>query len=562
MKKSVHLIACTIAFLGFYSCKNKAPDPELVTIDLLRGDVLLCGPGNFGEVSFSESCSIKTQENFDLGIALLHSFEYEEAEKAFVKVIDEDPDCVMAYWGVAMSNFHSLWLQSGTGYLEKGSKIVEIAQKLPKTEREQDYLDAIGVFYKDWKTIDRKTRISLFEQKMEALYQKYDDDKEAAIFYALALCSAADPTDKTYTNQLRAGKILESLLKDNPNHPGIAHYIIHNYDYPELAKLALPVARRYAKIAPASAHAQHMPSHIFTRLGLWNESINSNLNSTSAAVCYAESTHPKAHWDEELHGMDYLVYAYLQTGDHAKANEQNEYLKTFKEVFPANFKIAYSVAAIPARIALEDKDWKKAADLQLPSLDIDWKDFPWERSVFHFARALGSARSEDISAVEKELDSLKIAHQELLYLKDDYKARQVLIQINAIAAWILYAEGNHNKAIAQMTETADMEDSTAKHPVTPGEVVPARELLGDLLLACNKPVEALEAYEADLAMRPNRFNGLYGAAITAKLAGKPDKAEHYFTKLLEIAKSSNSDRPEIKEAIAYLEKEITTVKQD
>ncbi len=561
MKHSKIVAILIFLFIGNTACKDKKtiPDPELMTIDLLRGDMLLCGSGNFGNVRFSSSCKEGTQKTFDLGISLLHSFEYEEAEKAFVKVIDEDPACAMAYWGVAMSNFHALWMQSGTEYLEKGSKILEIADRLPKGEREQDYLEAIGVFYKDWETHDRKTRIALFEQKMEALYKKYGKDKEAAIFYALALCSSADPADKTYKNQLKSGKILESLLADNPDHPGIAHYIIHNYDYPELAALALPTARRYAKIAPASAHAQHMPSHIFTRLGLWDEAIASNVNSTASAMCYSESIDPKAHWDEELHGMDYLVYAYLQTGDTEMAKEQYEYLRTFREVFPANFKIAYAAAAIPARIALETKDWKSAANLQLPSLKIDYKDFPWEKSIFHFARALGSVRSGDIPSSEKELDSLKIHYQELLDLKDGYKAKQVLVQMNSIEAWILYSNGNHKDAIALMTESADIEENTAKHPVTPGEVVPAQELLGDMYMAMDKPAEALKVYELNLKTRPGRFNGIYGAAQASGRSGDNVKATEYFENLIKLTEKSNSDRPELVEAKAFVKGNKRTI---
>lgn len=556
----IALLGFLFLVLGFTSCKKdqSTSNPDLSNVKLLRGEVLLCGSGDFGEVSFDISCKEATRKNFDLGISLLHSFEYDEAEKAFANVLDEDPECVMAYWGIAMSNFHELWMQSGTDYLVKGSELLKIAEGLPKSEREAAYLNAIAAFYKDWKTTDRKTRVSRFEQQMEALYKKYPKDKEAAIFYSLALQAAADPLDRTYKNQLKSGKILEEIYPNSPNHPGIAHYIIHNYDYPELAHLALPTARRYAQIAPSSAHAQHMPSHIFTRLGLWEESINSNLKSTAAAVCYSQSLDSTAHWDEELHGMDYLTYAYLQLGNNAKAQEQLEYLDSFKKVFPVNFKVAYSTAAIPSRIKLENRDWKSAANLQLPDIDIDWKEFPWEISIYHFARALGAVRYGDLTKANSELDSLERMHGELKNRKDDYKATQVQIQINSIKAWLLFEKGKVEEALTLMNETVTTEENTAKHPVTPGEVIPAQELLGEMYLEAGQPVQALKVLELNLTNRPNRFNGLYLAAQAAIKAENPEKATTYFETLLSMTEASKSNRPELAIAKAYLKNRTST----
>jgi len=535
--------------------KRSGVDAELSSIDLLRGDIALCGDPEFGEIDFSLSCDAEVKKSFDLAISLLHSFEYDEAEKAFVKVIDQDPECVMAYWGVAMSNFHSLWLQSGTDYLEKGSKILALAEALPKSERERDYLEAIGSFYKDWKTTDRKSRLVGFEKKMGELYEKYRDDQEAAIFYALALNATADPGDKTYSNQKKAGLILQSIAQEQPNHPGISHYLIHNYDYPELAEMALPMARRYAQIAPASAHAQHMPSHIFIRLGLWDESIHSNINSVSSALCYSQNSNPDAHWDEELHGMDYLVYAYLQVGANSKANEQYEYLKTIKKVFPENFKIAYSAAAIPARIVLENRNWKDAAVLKLPDLlEIDWSKFPWQKAILHFTRAMGSLHLSDIPSAEKELALMDSLHQELLNSGNAYEADQVKIQMLEVAAWMALKKGDLEKAVTLMKEAVHREDNTAKHPVTPGEVLPAGELLGDLYLTINRPQEALEAYENDLTRHPNRFNGLYGAAMAARQTNDIERSTGYFAELLELTEAHDSDRPELKEAGKFLGK--------
>ncbi len=547
------LLAPMVLFILVISCNQKESKntTELASIDLYRGEITLCGNQELGDVNFSVSCNDKSREAFSLAISLLHSFEYEEAEKAFVKAIDADPQCAMAYWGVAMSNFHSLWLQAGTAYLEKGSKILAIAQSLPKSEKEQDYLDAIHIFYKDWESIDRNKRKLLYQQKMEELYKKYPDDAEAAIFYALALNATTDPTDKTYANQKKAGAILEALFQSQPNHPGIAHYIIHAYDYPELASLALPTARKYALIAPASAHAQHMPSHIFTRLGLWDESISSNLNSTTSALCYGKSIDPEGHWDEELHGMDYLVYAYLQRGENGKASEQQSYLQSFQKIFPVNFKVAYAIAAIPSRIVLENKNWKEAAHLEVPSINIEWKSFPWQKAIVHFTRALGAVHTKDIPSSESELNELKSLRQQLLDKGDQYQADQVQIQIITVQAWIHFAKGHRQEAVAMMKEAAHKEYNTAKHSVTPGEVLPAGELLGDMLMAMGMTSDALNAYEYDLQQHPNRLNGLYGAALAAKTIGVKQKATHYFELLISLTKDSASTRPEVKDALAY-----------
>lgn len=351
---SVVVLNCLIT-----SCQNKGSNnnPDLVSFDLLRGEITLCGGNQFGEVNFPFSCDIDTKETFDLAISLLHSFEYPEAEKAFVKVMDADADCAMAYWGIAMSMYHALWFAPNEIELEKGLKIIEYAESLPKTKRESDYLEAIGAYYKKWDKVDHQTRAKRYEKKMEDIYNKYEDDTEAAVFYALALNSTADPEDRTFTNQRKAGGILESIFPTQANHPGIAHYIIHNYDNPELAHLALPTARRYAEIAPSSAHAQHMPSHIFTRLGLWDESIQSNIYSSEAAQCYAEESEMDGNWDEEIHAMDYLVYAYLQIGDNTEANQQHQYLLTIDKLI--SLTGPYNFGAIPARIYLENKQWEK-----------------------------------------------------------------------------------------------------------------------------------------------------------------------------------------------------------
>jgi tetratricopeptide (TPR) repeat protein len=546
---------CLLTIFMVSSCKNNTPkpNPALASIDLQRGELLLCSTEPFGDVSFAIDCNYDVRATFDLAISLLHSFEYAEAEKAFVNVIDMDPDCAMAYWGVAMSIYHSLWAPPGAEELEKGSKLIEIAQSLPKTKSAQQYLDAIGAFYKDWKTTDHHSRELLYEKKMEDIYLSNKDDAEATVFYALAIRSVADPNDTTYARQKKSGKMLEELFVEKPNHPGIAHYIIHNYDYPELAEMGLTTARRYAEIAPASAHAQHMPSHIFTRLGLWQESIDTNINSAYSATCYAESVNPEANWSQEIHAVDYLVYAYLQMGDNQKAMEQLKEMQAVKDVFPKNdFAATYALAAMPVRWVLENKKWKEAANLELPAIDFPWDKLYWEKSMFHFGRALGSCHIGDITSAENELQKLQAAHQGLVDLKDSYKAGQVMIQMQAVEGWIQLAKGNHDEALRFMRNAVVLENQTSKHPVTPGEVLPADELLGDMLLALKKPAEALAAYEINLKGHPNRFNGVYGAAIAAKKAGDQEKATLYFEQLIALTKKSNSDRPELAEAHTYL----------
>jgi tetratricopeptide (TPR) repeat protein len=469
----------------------------------------------FGIVSFTASVPSKLQTDFNIAVALLHSFEYDEAEKMFAKIIDQVPDCAMAYWGVAMSNFHPLWAPPTPDELQKGMKAIEIARSIKnKTQRESDYIEAIAKFFENAEQLDHRSRVLNFEKAMEKNHQTYLGDKEAAVFYALALNAAADPKDKNYSNQRKAVGLLNEIFEKDPMHPGVVHYIIHNYDYPELAEMALPAARKYASIAPASAHAQHMPSHIFTRLGLWDECIQSNLVSVSSAKCYAEKAGIKGHWDEELHGMDYLVYAYLQKKEDALAKQQVDYLQTITEVYPVNFKVAYAFAAIPARYALERKSWKEVSELQIHPVNFSWEKFPWQKAIFHFARSLGHVHLNNLIAAEKELDTLKMLYSSLNVQKNKAsEAAQVAIQIKTSEAWIEFKKGNNGKALQLMKEAADAEDAMEKHPVTPGAVIPARELLGEMLLEMNQPALALQEFEADLKRNPNRRNGLIGRNI-------------------------------------------------
>ena len=544
--------------LCFSSCENKKTTSiqSFTELDLKRGDLLLCGDPNFGDVSFALSCRYDLRETFNLGLSLMHSFEYAEAEKAFVSVLDQDPECLMAYWGTAMSILnHPLSFKQNSKSLERGEKLLKVAQTLtPNNEREKDYIDAVTVYFNDWQNLDTKTRKLNYESKMEELYNKYPGDVETAVFYSLAVLATADLNDKSYTKQKKSGKILEKLFETNPNHPGIAHYIIHNYDSPELAHLALNTARKYAVIAPASAHAQHMPSHIFTRLGLWNESIKSNIDSANSAVCYAESVNPNANWVSEIHALDYLVYAYLQMGDNVRAQTEMNKMIEIKEVFPSDhFASAYALIAVPSRLAVENKDWQLATELELPKTNLDWNKAPWPKAMLHFSRALGFTNTGNSTAAQKELDILIDLRERLNEAKNSYESGQVTIQIEAIKGWIEYSKGNSDKAIEYMKLASNLENKTSKAAVTPGEIIPADELLADLYLVLNRPEEALKAYELNLKGHPFRFNGIYGAAKAAQQLNDTKLAIYYFEKLIKLSKDVNSSRAELLEAKDYLD---------
>lgn len=560
-KKYLQLQTAVFILLSciFSSCGQEAlaPSKEMISeMNLTRGEVISCGPADpqLGSVAFETSCSEKLKDNFNLAIKLLHSFEYDEAEKVFANIIDEQPDCAMAYWGVAMSNFHPLWAPPSVAELKKGAKAVRIAQSIAqKTTREAAYVRAIAAFYEELDKADHRTRCIKFEKAMGQLSIAYPKDKEAGIFYALSLSAAADPADTAFTKQKKAGSILNTLYPGEPDHPGIVHYLIHTYDYPELAELALPAARKYASVAPSSAHALHMPSHIFTRLGLWNEMIQSNLASINSSQCYAQAAGMKGHWDEELHGLDYLVYGYLQKGENQLAKKQLDYVNTINEVSPLNFKVAYAFAAIPSRYLLENKNWKEAAHIPFKKM-VPWEKFPWQKAIIHFSRLMGSVHTGDRNAAKAELAELHKIHDTLQAQKETYTANQVAIQIKTSEAWIRFKEarpddavgrGKNTEALALMKMAADMEDKTKKHSVTPGEVIPARELLGDLLLEMNNPAEALIAYEADLKKHRARFNGLYGAGLAAEKSGNIEKAKFYYEELLSMINAGNCNRPEL-----------------
>jgi predicted Zn-dependent protease len=510
-----------------------------------------------GRVNFSISCNTAARKRFNRAVAWLHSFEYEEAEKAFTSVTVADPRCGMGYWGMAMSNYHPIWAPPTAEELKKGQAAVEKAKSVgARTERERDFIAAIEVFYKDADKLDHRARAFAYFAAMERLYQRYPKDHEAAVFYALTLIAKGMMADdKSYTNEKKAAEILNRVLAAEPQHPGVAHYLIHSYDYPRLAHLALPAARSYAKIAPASAHAQHMPSHIFTRLGLWQEAIRSNLDAEAAAKAYAIRNHLTGAWDEQLHAMDYLAYAYLQGAEDEQARRVLDELNAIRRAEPENFKVAYAFTAIPARYALERRRWSEAAALTLRPSEFPWHRFRWAEAHIHFARAIGAARSGDKASARQEIKKLAAIRQALVEVKGDYDwGRQVEIQLQAATAWLAQAEGKSEEALQLVRAAAELDDATDKHPVTPGTILPAREMLGELLLELGQPARALVEFETSLRNAPNRFNGLYGAARAAELAGDRKKAESYYAQLVKLCDRADGARPELERAKVFLTK--------
>lgn len=511
-----------------------------------------------GRVNFVISCAPASQTQFNRAVAWLHSFEYEEAERAFTKITSSDPRCGMAYWGIAMSNYHPLWAPPGAMELQKGLKAIATAKAVSaRTQRERDYIGAIEVFYKDSDKLDHRARAFAYCEAMQQLFRGNPSDHEAGVLYSLALiATGAMAHDKTYAREKEAAQILNRILKLEPQHPGVTHYLIHGYDYPALASLALPAARGYAKIAPDSAHARHMPSHIFTRLGFWQEAIQSNIDAEAAGKAYAVRNKMAGAWDEQLHAMDYLAYAYLQRGQDEKAWGVLDELNRIQRVDPMNFKVAYAFTAIPARYALERRQWSEAAQLSFPPNNL--KDFPWERfrwaeAHIHFARAVGAARGGDTSLARTEVEQLASIRETLAVIKGDYDwARQVEIEGLVASAWLAQAEGKRDESLKLMRQAADLDDATEKHPVTPGAILPAREQLGELLLELERPGDALIEFETALRTTPNRFNGLCGAARASSLAGDQKNAKLYFTKLLTLAGNADGARPGLDEAKAFL----------
>jgi tetratricopeptide (TPR) repeat protein len=493
-----------------------------------------------GKVHFSTSCNETAQRRFDRAMRYQHSFWYAESKEIYEEAIKADPGCAIAYWGIALSLLGNPHGAIPAPNLPLGLAAIEKAKAVgAKTERERDYVDALSVMYVDSDKVPHQARVQSYLKKMEALAAKYPDDDEAQIFYAITLNVAASPADKTYANQLKGAAILEPIWQRQPQHPGVAHYLIHLYDYPAIATKGLPAALRYAKIAPSSPHAQHMPSHIFTRVGYWKESIAANLASVKAAKANNEG-------GEQLHGQDYLVYAYLQLGQDKAARAVIDEIEAARPDADS-FGGGFSRAAAPARYVVERGDWKGAANLE-----VSPSKFPQVMAITYFARALGAARSGDPVAARADVARLTEIRDGLREAKIAYWATQADVEAQVANAWVLYVEGKYDDALKAMAAAADAEDHTEKAPVTPGPLAPARELYGFMLLDRGMAKEALTAFEATMAKEPNRFNGYAGAAKAAQALGDTAKAKANYEKLIALAADSDTDRPTLAAARAFV----------
>jgi tetratricopeptide (TPR) repeat protein len=518
-----------------------------------RADVGAAAANAPGEVNFQISCGPAVQKTFKEAVWTLHSFWYAEALKGFIAVTEAEPSCAMGYWGIAMSHWYPLWFPPSPAALKAGAEAVEKAIAAgPKTERERDYIAAIAAFYRDSGKLDHQTRAVAYERAMEQVNLRYPEDREAAVFYGLALNASALPTDTTFTNKRKAAEILNKVWAEQPNHPGVVHYLIHSDDTPQFAAAGLDAAICYAKIAPDVPHALHMPSHIFSRLGMWQQSIDSNRAAHAAAAAYVQKTlGPESFDTETVHTMDYLEYAYLQTAQDRRAKEVVDELAGFRQSAAPNLPTAYAVAAIPARYALERHDWPAAAALSAPAIGFPLERFPWAEAMIAYARALGQARTGNIAGAEAEVGRLQ-SLEDKLKGNDTYWANQVEVQRLAAAGILAHVRGDDKNAVALVRAAADLDATMDKHPATPSSVLPARELLADLLLELNQPAAALIEYRAMLNTDPNRFRSLLGEARAAKQTGDSTTARDAYRKLIALSKPISPGRSELAEAEANL----------
>ncbi|MBR0696959.1 hypothetical protein JQ553_27485 [Bradyrhizobium lablabi] len=486
-----------------------------------------------GKVHFATSCNPQAQELFDRGMLYQHSFWYSASRRTFEQALKEDPQCAIAYWGIALSYLYNPHAPPPPDSLPLGLEAVKKGQALgAKTQREQDYINAVAAMYVDYDKVDHRTRVQRFLAEEEQVAKRYADDDEAQIAYAITLNVAASPGDKTYANQLKGAALLEPIFKRQPEHPGIAHYLIHLYDYPPLAEKGLDAARRYAKIAARAPHAQHMPSHIFTRVGYWKESIASNQESARIAKEDGEQ-------HDQAHAMDYMVYAYLQLGEDKEARAVVDELAKLQfklERFPG----PYAVAASQARYVFERGDWKAAAALQ-----VQPTKYPYVDAITYFARAVGAARSDNPAAAKADIAKLAELRDKLKEAKDAYWSNIVDIQQQVAGAWVLYAEGKYDEALNAMSAAAEAEDKTEKHPVTPGPLAPARELYGAMLLDRGMAKEALAAYEAVLKKEPNRLAAYVGLSKSAKACGDQAKLRDSAVQVARLTSDADVSRPEL-----------------
>src|SRR5467141_653482 len=551
----IFLVGLASSFLAFRHVQaTTAPEPGD-----LRG---------VGKVEFPISCAPDLQSDFSRGVALLHSFFYEEARRVFTSVAERDPKCAMAQWGIAMTWWHPIWTPPTPDEMRAGKAAIEKAMAMDAgTDRERGFITALNVYYNTPDSssaaavgqschgpVGPRDRVVAYEKAMRQLRDKYPDDFETQTFYAFAVLAVgyATPSDTTLSKQLEAAALLEKLWKQNPNHPGVVHYLIHCYDYPALAQRGLAAAQSYASIAPWVPHALHMPSHIFTRLGMWDESVAANRASAEASRAYAAMRHRDAAEAEELHALDYMAYSYLQEAQDAEAKKIVDIAAKVKKTNPElEFSAAYALAAIPTRYAFERNDWEAAAALQIPHLP-HWSSFPFMEALIEYGHALGRAHTGDLDGARKAIARMQQLRDATKEPKFDYFKSHLDLQMQAASAWVAAAEGKKNDAIDMLRRAATSEDILGKHPVSPGAFVPIREQLGALLLEMGQPTEAQREFEAALKIYPGRFRGLYGAALAAEQAGDKQNASRYYAKLAAQTTKSDGSRDELNHVREFL----------
>src|SRR5213595_1493427 len=521
-----------------------------------------------GKVTFPITCAPEVQSDFARGVALLHSFFYEEARRVFTSVAERDPKCAMAQWGIAMTWWHPIWTPPAPDEMRAGKAAIEKAITMNAgSDRERGFITALNTYYNtpDGSTaapvgqschgpVGPRDRVVAYEKAMRQLRDKYPDDFEVQTFYAFAVLATgyATPNDTSLSKQLEAAGILEKLWKQNANHPGVVHYLIHSYDFPQFAQRGLTAAQTYDSIAPWVPHALHMPSHIFTRLGMWAESIAANRASAEASRAYAAMRHRDATEAEELHALDYMAYSYLQEAQDAEAKKIVDVAAKVRKTNPElEFIAAYALAAIPTRYAFERNDWASAANLSIPNVP-HWSSFPFMEALIEYGHALGRAHTSDVEGARKAIARM----QELCDATTDprfvYFKSHLDLQMQAASAWVAAAEGKKNEAIETLRRAADAEDILGKHQVSPGAFVPIREQLGSLLLEMGQPTQAQREFEAALKIYPGRFRGLYGAAQAAEQSGDKENASRYYAKLAAQTAKASGSRDELNHAREFL----------
>jgi Tetratricopeptide repeat len=538
--KSATFFISIYACLVISACSQKTSAPEAQNVYLTPE--VMCGT-----VQFTDGCSPKTDTLIRFGLALIHHMTYEDAGYTFDQVLKEDPDCFWGHWGKSMAYIHPLWPDIPTEKeMESGFIHTQKALALAKNDKEKLYGEALAAYFEKG-TKTKPERMAMFQQGLAKATEQLPDDPEIALFNGLYRLAIVSPADKSFTVQKEVGELAEKYLAMYPDHPGAFHYAIHAYDVPPLASKALAVARSYGKIAPEIPHALHMPSHIFTRLGYWQESIEWNARSAKAAARLPYHGEVSPHM---FHALDYEVYALLQLGEDKTAKEIKASFDTITAPLHVNGAAAYALAAIPARIPLEDHHWDEAAAIPLPDTSyFPWKKFPQWEALTHYARGLGAARSGKADIAQSSLTRMMDLQKALGDAPaTKYWYDQMEAQMTVIKSWMAYGAGNKEEGLALLKQAADLEDSTVKNPVSPGELLPARELLGDMLIEMKNPKEALMAYEKSLESRPNRFNSLYGAGLAAEASGDMNKAKAYFTRVLELKGATASSRERLDHA--------------